>query len=184
MNLETLAPTRCCVRWDLAPSARSTRPSTNRLVTSRPPLKETLQLSIQIANGLAYIHSRQRWHRDLKPANILLDRNDHVYLADVGVALDDAQRWRAARSPAGTYPYMAPEQIKGATHRLNARCDNWALGVILYEMLIGRRPFGGEGREQLADEILERTAPAPRELDQSIPRELNRLCMQCLSKKE
>ncbi|XZE52167.1 bifunctional serine/threonine-protein kinase/formylglycine-generating enzyme family protein [Planctomycetaceae bacterium SH139] len=156
----------------------------SRLQTSRPAIEQAVQYAIQIAAGLAHIHSRERWHRDLKPANILLDRNNHVYLADFGLALDDAQRWRSSRGPAGTYPYMAPEQVKGATHRLNARCDIWALGVILYEMLTGRRPFRGETRDQLCDEIIERTPAAPRELDRSIPRELNRLCMQCLSKRD
>lgn len=156
----------------------------NRLQSAKLSIDQALHYAIQIVAGLAHIHSRERWHRDLKPANILLDRNNHVYLADFGLALDDAQRWSSSRGPAGTYPYMAPEQIKGATHRLNARCDIWALGVILYEMLTGRRPFRGENRDQLRDEIIERTPAAPRELDRSIPRELNRLCMQCLSKKD
>ena len=58
------------------------------------------------------------------------------------------------------------------------------MGVILYEMLTGKQPFHGENRQQLSDEILERTPAAPRELNQEIPRELNRLCMQCLSKRD
>lgn len=154
----------------------------NCLQATRPTLETALRYALQIADGLAHIHSRELWHRDLKPANILLDRDDHVYLADFGLALDDAQRWSSGSNIVGTCPYMAPEQVDGATQRLNARCDIWALGVILYEMLTGRRPFRGETREQLCFEIRERTPPAPSELNQSIPRELNRLCMQCLSK--
>lgn len=155
-----------------------------RLEGERLTIAETMQYAIQIADGLAHIHRRERWHRDLKPSNILVDRNNQVFIADFGLALDDAQRWSFSRGPAGTYPYMAPEQINGATHRLNARCDIWAFGVILYEMLTGRRPFRGNSREQLCDEIIERTPAAPRELVESIPRELNRLCMQCLSKRD
>jgi len=156
----------------------------SRLQLSRPTIQEAIEYAIQIADGLAHIHSRSRWHRDLKPANILLDRENGVHLADFGLALDDAQRWRSSQGQVGTFPYMAPEQIQGATHRLNARCDLWALGVILYEMLTGKRPFHGVNRQQLSDEILERTPAAPRELNQEIPRELNRLCMQCLSKRD
>jgi len=156
----------------------------DRLQTKRLTLQQSLEYAIQIADGLAHIHSHECWHRDLKPANILLDRNNHVYLADFGLALDEAQRWSSKTGVAGTYPYMAPEQIKGATHRLNARCDIWALGVILYEMLTGRRPFRSQTREQLCEDVTQRTPPTPRELNQAIPRELNRLCMQCLSKRD
>lgn len=156
----------------------------HRLKAGRITLEQSVQFAIQIADGLAHIHSHECWHRDLKPANILLDREQRVYLADFGLALDEAQRWSTDRGAAGTYPYMAPEQIKGANHRLNARCDIWALGVILYEMLTGRRPFRSESPEQLFEDVTQRTPPAPRELQQAIPRELNRLCMQCLSKRD
>ncbi|MFO0942318.1 MAG: serine/threonine-protein kinase [Pirellulales bacterium] len=154
------------------------------LQSNRLTFKQSVEFAIQIANGLAHIHSYECWHRDLKPANILLDRNNCVYLADFGLALDEAQRWSSKPKVAGTYPYMSPEQIKGATHRLNARCDIWALGVILYEMLTGRRPFRSQTREHLFEDVTQRTPPAPRELNQAIPRELNRLCMQCLSKRD
>ncbi len=154
------------------------------LQTSRLTIKQSVECAIQIADGLAHIHSFECWHRDLKPANILLDQNNHLYLADFGLALDEAQRWSSNMGVAGTYPYMSPEQIKGATHRLNARCDIWALGVVLYEMLTGRRPFRSQTREQLCEDVTQRTPPAPRELNQAIPRELNRLCMQCLSKRD
>lgn len=156
----------------------------DRLQTNRLTIKQSVEHAIQIADGLAHIHTYECWHRDLKPANILLDRNNHLYLADFGLALDEAQRWSSKPGVAGTYPYMSPEQIKGATHRLNARCDIWALGVILYEMLTGRRPFRSQTREQLCEDVTQRTPPAPRELNQAIPRELNRLCMQCLSKRD
>lgn len=156
----------------------------DRLQTNRLTIQQSVECAIQIADGLAHIHSYECWHRDLKPANILLDRNNHLYLADFGLALDEAQRWSSKSGVAGTYPYMSPEQIKGATHRLNARCDIWALGVILYEMLTGRRPFRSQTREQLCEDVTQRTPPAPRELNQAIPRELNRLCMQCLSKRD
>lgn len=155
-----------------------------RLLRGKPSLEETLEIAIQISEGLAHIHSRERWHRDLKPANILLDQNNDVHLADFGLALDDAQRWHSARTVTGTFPYMAPEQIRGATHLLNARCDLWAFGVILYEMLSGKRPFQGESRSQLCGEILERTPTSPREIIPDIPRQLNRLCMSCLSKRD
>jgi hypothetical protein len=77
---------------------------------------------------------------------------------------------------------MAPEQVRGETHRLDGRADIWALGAILYEMLTGRPPFRGENRDELFDEILNREPRPPRQIDPRIPPELERICLKALSK--
>jgi len=77
---------------------------------------------------------------------------------------------------------MAPEQVRGEAHRLDGRTDIWALGVMLYEMLTHRRPFRGETRDELYDEILHREPKPPRQLDPEIPAELERICLKCLTK--
>ena len=159
-------------------------PLADRLANGIPSLIEALEFCRQIADGLAHIHAQEKWHRDLKPANILLDQTNHVYLADFGLVLDNSQRWEVERIVAGTFQYMAPEQVQASTHLLNAKCDLWSLGVILYEMLTGKRPFKGETTDRLRDEILYRTPASPRELNQEIPRAVNHLCMQCLSKSD
>jgi hypothetical protein len=77
---------------------------------------------------------------------------------------------------------MAPEQVRGESHRLDGRADVWALGVILYEMLTGRRPFDGDSCEEISDEILNREPKPPRQIRDDIPDGLEKICLRCLSK--
>ena len=74
---------------------------------------------------------------------------------------------------AGTLAYMSPEQVRGEAHRLDGRTDIWSLGVILYELLTGHRPFGGDA-EELLDEIENREPRPPRQIDPEVPSELSR----------
>jgi eukaryotic-like serine/threonine-protein kinase len=141
------------------------------------------RLLIPIAEAAHYAHSMALVHRDLKPSNILIDENGKAHIADFGLAVhEDLQDIRTGEI-AGTPHYMAPEQVRGETHRLDGRTDIWALGVILYRALVGRLPFAGRGHTEIFDEVLHRDPKPPRQISDAIPRELERITLKCLAKR-
>lgn len=145
-------------------------------------IERTLQLIRQVAEALHYAHHRGIYHRDLKPGNILLDEHGNPHITDFGLAVTEETQRGLKGQVAGTIPYMAPEQVRGEAHWLNGQADIWALGVILYEMLGGRRPFVGASEEEVKEQILCRTAVPLRQLDDQIPEEIERACIRCLTR--
>jgi serine/threonine protein kinase/formylglycine-generating enzyme required for sulfatase activity len=136
----------------------------------------------QVARALHYAHTQGFVHRDIKPANILIDSQGNPKVSDFGLAIHDDDRWDHRDEVAGTLPYMSPEQIRRESHRLDGRTDIWSTGVVLYEMLTGKRPFRGEGTDQIQDEILHREPKPPRQIrDHVVPR-LEQICLKCLAK--
>ncbi len=144
--------------------------------------QEAAQLMSRVADALHFAHCHQIVHRDLKPANILLDHGGQPYVADFGLALNESQQRGGESAAAGTPAYMSPEQIRGEVRYLDGRSDIWSLGVILYELLTGQRPFHGDSIEALAEEILNRDPKPLRVLNADVPAELERLCLLCLAK--
>ena len=153
------------------------------------PLKRLLPLAIQLADALSAAHALGLVHRDLKPANIMLTRDGAVKGLDFGISrLSVIQDATAATSEAltqegillGTAPYIAPEQIDG--HPADPRSDIFSLGVVLFEMATGRRPF--EGRTPLATltSILNDTPPLVSAANPRLPDELGRIINRCLVK--
>ncbi len=151
--------------------------------SQRLSIDRVAMLMIEIANAVSYAHSRDLVHRDLKPANVLIDVEGHSHVADFGLAIHESARWHRRGEVSGTPAYMSPEQVRGETHRLDGRSDIWSLGVILYEMLTGRRPFLGDDVELLFDDIAHGEPKPPRQIDPALPPELERICLQCLSKR-
>ncbi len=139
-------------------------------------------LIISVAEAIHVAHKLGLVHRDLKPQNILLDGTGHPHVTDFGLAVDEQSQRDMAGQVAGSPHYMSPEQVRGEAQYLDGRTDVWALGVILYELLVHRRPFTGRNPQELRDEILRREPRPLRTIDDKIPPELERICLKCTAK--
>ena len=153
-----------------------------RLASGRPSPAQAAEWIAEVADAIGYAHRQGFIHRDLKPANVLLDAAGKPHVLDLGLALHESRQHQRAGEFSGTLAYMAPEQVRREAHRLDGRADIWALGIMLYEMLTGRRPFQGENAAQIEDEILHREPKPPRQIDETVPEQLERICLKCLAK--
>ncbi|HYL11263.1 MAG TPA: protein kinase [Candidatus Acidoferrales bacterium] len=150
--------------------------------------KEIINVGIQIGEALEAAHARDIIHRDIKPANIFVTPRGQVKLLDFGLAkslpadtaLTLTENFAETRAFVGTLPYMAPEQLQG--RGVSARTDIFAMGTVLYELATGRRPFPEEFAPELAQSILHKQPPRPRELNPAIPPRLESIILKCLEK--
>ncbi len=156
------------------------------VVAEGPAIQTTIRYGIQIADAVAHAHDRGIVHRDLKTTNLMLTSDGRVKVLDFGIAqrLADPQLDSATQMPtlapaltAGTLAYMAPEVLRGGT--ADRRADVWAIGVVLYELLAGRRPFNGETPVDLSSAILRDT---PTALPRQVPKALGTVVGRCLDK--
>ncbi len=149
-----------------------------------PPLSlaEVLRIVRQVADALDYAHHQGIVHRDIKPSNILIDKAGHVKVADFGIAKVMGQNTEltVAGSVMGSPQYLSPEQIRGED--LDGRSDVFSLGVVLFELLSGRRPFDGETLTTLVYQILHKDTPSISELRGGVPPRLERLLARMLAK--
>ena len=148
----------------------------------RSGFREAAELVATVAEALHYAHTRGLVHRDVKPANILIDAAGKPSVADFGLALKDEDFGKGARF-AGTPSYMSPEQARREGHRVDGRSDIFSLGVVFYELLTTRRPFTAKSRNELLDLIARADPRPPRQIDDTIPKELERICFKALSKR-
>jgi hypothetical protein len=141
-------------------------------------------LILALARGLEHAHQKGIVHRDLKPGNIFLSADGTPKIGDFGLAknLRGTERWTPSGVILGTPAYMAPEQAAGSPEEVGPAADIHALGVILYELLCGKRPFHGDNITDLLLQV--RTGrPAPlSEIATQVPHRLEEICFQCLHK--
>ena len=141
------------------------------------------EVASEVAAGLGFAHRNGIVHRDVKPGNVLVAPNGHVKVADFGIAraLAGAQNEiTQAGIVMGTATYLSPEQAQG--REVDPRSDLYALGVVLYEMLLGRPPFGGDTPVALATQHVQNSPPSLRAAGASIADSLEAVTMKLLAK--
>jgi serine/threonine protein kinase len=153
-----------------------------RIKEQRLSHSESARIAAEVGEALAHAHGTGYVHRDIKPANILLDDQGHAYLTDFGIAVVE-EELRADAGVAGTLPYMAPEQLDATLGPVDHRADIYSLGVVLYEALTGRRPFGAASPIELRAQITAGGTAPPRSIDANVPEDLERICLRCLARR-
>jgi eukaryotic-like serine/threonine-protein kinase len=163
-----------------------------RLGRSSLPLRDALDIAIQISSALTAAHAAGIVHRDIKPENIMIREDRLIKVLDFGLAkLVEAAPWLPDRgvtqtaisapgSVVGTTDYMSPEQARG--HDVDARTDIWAVGVVLYEMVAGRSPFAGPSGSDVLAAILQNEPPLVGRFKPDAPTELQRILTKTLRK--
>ena len=165
--------------------------------SSKSP-REVAAFMEKVARAVDAAHREGVLHRDLKPGNILLDVQGEPRVADFGLAklwqADEPTECSSVDTPTssteltspgvqpGTPPYMAPEQLDPSRGPVGPATDVWALGIILFELLSGRRPFAGETRRELARNVCQSPTPSCREKNKRVPRWLGAIVDRCLAK--
>jgi len=145
--------------------------------------EEITNLGIQVAETLDYAHQKGIVHRDIKPSNILVQPDGQIKITDFGIAhIEDpeASIQTQAGEILGTPAYMSPEQVRGQP--ADGRSDLFSLGIILYELSTGRRPFGGPNLAAIFQSITQDHPASPAELNPAIPKSLSQVIMRCLEK--
>ncbi len=147
----------------------------------RLPYDTAAIIAMQVARALDYVHYRSIVHRDIKPANVMLSRQGGVKVMDFGIARDtNFTDLTEAGTGIGTPAYMSPEQVLG--DKLDARSDIFSLGVVLYQMVTGKKPFVEDEKRSAMHKIRLEKHVSARKLNPDIPRELERIIDRCLEK--
>ncbi len=165
-----------------------------RMESGSLTVRRSLQIAIEIAEGLSAAHSRGIIHRDIKPGNIFITADGHAKILDFGIAklaedhsLETGESDSEARTLStqagvmvGTPAYMSPEQVEGI--EIDHRADIFSFGILLYEMLSGRRPFPGDTPPQIAISILRDDPPPMAGLNGRVTQPVEEIIMRCLEK--
>jgi WD40 repeat protein len=155
-----------------------------RLDHYRHDPKAAALLVAEAAEAVHHAHMRGILHRDLKPANILIDEQGHPHVTDFGLAKKVEGDGELTHSGAilGTPAYMAPEQTTGRRGAVTTATDVYGLGAVLYALLAGKAPFGGDSVIETLDAVRTRPPEPPSRLNAKLPRDLEVICLKCLDK--
>jgi serine/threonine-protein kinase len=147
-------------------------------------LRQAAALMEKIARGVQHLHSKGILHRDLKPGNIMLDEQGEPLVSDFGLAklLDADAELTQQGVIVGTPAYMAPEMSTARPKPATVLTDVWSLGVILYELLTGQRPFSGAGAQDVSENIVLTSPPRPQGLRPGLDPRLETIVLKCLEK--
>ena len=153
-----------------------------RLATGALPIRDVIEIALQVCRALAYAHPKGIVHRDLKPENIMLT-GDKAIVMDFGLAraLDSQSRLTGTGMPLGTPAYMSPEQITGA-ESVDSRADLYSFGCVLYEALTGRLPFAGRSVVDILRAHMTATPLPPSQIRPGIAANVDRALLKVLAK--
>jgi len=145
-------------------------------------LEQSVGMVRDLLAALDYAHRQNIVHRDVKPANLLIEASGRVKLTDFGVARiqDSGDATRTKGSMVGTLKYMSPEQVQGLS--VDARADLFAAGIVLYQLLTGKRPFDGESEFAIIHQIVSQNPPAPSSIHPQVPAEMDAVVARALAK--
>ena len=144
---------------------------------------EAAELVATVATALHHAHTKGLIHCDVKPSNILIEKaTQKPFVADFGLAVRETD-FADPGKVAGTPGYMSPEQMRGESHRMDARCDVFALGAVLYELLTATHAFRGSTTDEVLGQVAQAEPKPPRQVNEQVPTELERICLKALSKR-
>ncbi len=146
-------------------------------------LEQSLAMMRELLSALEYAHRQSIVHRDVKPANLLIEADGRVKLTDFGVARiqDSGEVTRTQGSMVGTLKYMSPEQVQGQP--IDARADLFAVGIVLYQLLTGKRPFDGDTDFAIIQQIVNHTPAPPSSVNPMLPPAIDAVLARALAKK-
>ncbi len=148
------------------------------------PFFKGVALIAKLAKAVHHAHARGVLHRDLKPSNVLIDADGEPHLTDFGIAklLEEEGGQTQTVGLLGTPHYISPEQAAGDVREITTAVDVYSLGAILYELIAGRVPFEAASPLKVLQAVIEKAPQRPRSLDARIDRDLETICLKCLSK--
>lgn len=149
----------------------------------RYSLEQSLAMMRELLSALDYAHRQSIVHRDVKPANLLIEADGRIKLTDFGVARiqDSGEATRTQGSMVGTLKYMSPEQVQGQP--IDARADLFAVGIVLYQLLTGKRPFDGDTDFAIIQQIVNHSPAAPSSFNNLLPSAIDAVVARALTKK-
>lgn len=153
------------------------------IVTSRPGIRDSVDLCRRIAETVHYAHENGIIHRDLKPGNIIVDTKGEPIITDFGLARNlDSGMLSMSGDIIGTPSYMSPEQAQGRTSEVDVRTDVYSIGAVLYSLLTGKSPFARASLLETLNAVINEMPESIRKLNSQVDRELVAICMKAMAK--